>query len=194
MRSVTAYDAAMPRARELRLFVAVHPPPELVTELFDALDTLTLPAHRRTPPEQVHITMQFIGNVPQRRLQETIETVREAIDDVSCTTLEVRDWMIVPRPASARLVAVETDAPAPIVTLKSRLAERLAHRPHKRERSFRPHLTLCRFNGSPRIEPPTAPLPTASFTVDSLRLMASTLHPDGARHKVVEVFDLKGPR
>lgn len=179
--------------RELRLFVAVHPPPDLVVDMFAALDGLTLPAHRRTRPEQVHITMQFIGNVPQRQLDETIGTIREAVDDVPRTSLATLDWMVVPRPAAARLVAVETDAPPEIVTLKRRLAERLAHHPRKRERPFRPHFTLCRFNGSPRIEPPAALLPAATFAVDALQLMASTLHPDGARHKVVEVFDLGTP-
>ncbi len=47
-----------------RMFAAIYPPQWAVEEMFAALDALDLPPAKRTPAEQVHMTLQFIGDVP----------------------------------------------------------------------------------------------------------------------------------
>ncbi len=62
----------------LRLFVAVYPPEQVARKLLAALDRLRLPAHRLVAPEQVHLTLHFIGDTPVDRLDATRETVHRS--------------------------------------------------------------------------------------------------------------------
>ena len=48
-------------ASTLRLFVAVYPPAGVADALLRAAETLDLPDRRLLPPEQVHLTVQFVG-------------------------------------------------------------------------------------------------------------------------------------
>jgi len=71
----------MPRSeapKNLRLFVAVYPPPATARVLLEVLAGLDLPPHRLVPPEQVHLTLQFIGDTPTSKLAAVTETVRRA--------------------------------------------------------------------------------------------------------------------
>ena len=66
------------KGSSLRLFVGVYPPPEVAAALLASLKALDLPAHRRTPAEQVHLTLQFIGDTAVRDLEDVTESVRRA--------------------------------------------------------------------------------------------------------------------
>src|SRR5690606_23530157 len=76
--AVTDNTAMAKPIANLRLFVAAYPPRETAEAMLEALRTLTLPDYRITPIEQVHLTLQFIGDTPARDLDETIESVRRA--------------------------------------------------------------------------------------------------------------------
>lgn len=183
---------ARPRSN-LRLFVAAYPPPEVAAAALEAIATLDLPAHRATPAEQVHLTLQFIGDTPAKQLDETLESVRRAASGIGAFSLSPQRYITLP-PASQRgrprLVALETDAPGQLLELHRRLAHRLA-RALRRDPvdRFLPHLTLARFGPGPgegparRIEAP-AELP--AFSVERVVVMRSVLRPEGAEHREVE--------
>jgi 2'-5' RNA ligase len=59
----------------VRLFVAVYPPPAVLADFMSLLSTLCCgapqpPGHsvRLVPPERVHLTLAFIGDIPDERL------------------------------------------------------------------------------------------------------------------------------
>ncbi len=63
-------DAAAPEPEPTaRLFVGVRPPPE-VSALLSSLARPALDAVRWTAPEQWHVTLAFLGNVPLSRIEE----------------------------------------------------------------------------------------------------------------------------
>ncbi|MHC5002416.1 MAG: RNA 2',3'-cyclic phosphodiesterase [Planctomycetota bacterium] len=176
----------------LRLFVAIYPPPVVVRALLASVPGSRLPPHRLVPEAQVHITLQFIGDCPVSDLDATTESVRRSASGLGGFELEVMRLISLPERGPARLVAAETDAPSPLLELKDRLVRRLAREPRREHRKFRPHLTLLRYRRPTRsgrldevvtIEP-------ASFGVEKLMLMKSTLRPEGALHEVVEQVDL----
>src|SRR4029450_13764102 len=110
----------------LRLFIAIHPPPEVVSAMLSALDELELPPHRLTPRAQVHLTLQFIGDTPTSELDATIESVKRAALGLRSFELAPARLITLPERGPARLIAVETDAPATLIELHRRLATRLA--------------------------------------------------------------------
>lgn len=194
----------MPLAPAWRLFAALYPPPESAAALLAALETVGAAGAnglRFVPPEQVHLTLQFIGDTPERDLPHTLESVERScggIDAFALTPLRLVTFPLVEGDRRTRepprLIAAITDAPPGLLELQRRLAHRLAR--NARERAgdrFTPHLTLARFAQGSRSERIDAPLsgPAAlAFPVRRIRLMRSALHPTGATHVEVASFDL----
>jgi RNA 2',3'-cyclic 3'-phosphodiesterase len=178
----------------LRLFVAAYPPAEsaIAVAMINALQPLALPPHRPTPVEQVHLTVQFIGDTPSKNLDATIESVQRAASGLSAFQLTPRMLLTLPERGPARLVALETDLPAPLLELHRRLVTRLARSARDRHADrFRPHFTLCRFQ-SPvpglRIEQAADISP---FAIDRIVLMRSALSATGAQHHQVIACELE---
>ncbi len=156
-----------------------------------ALAELDLPAHRRTPPEQVHLTLQFIGDVLRKNLDMTIESIERASSGLKTFELSIRSLIRLPERGPARLIATETDYPATLRELQRRLAARLAGSPRPRAGDrFRPHLTLCRFRIPSKVSPIETVLDRESFVVARIILMRSELLATGAAHHEVESFPL----
>ncbi len=167
----------------LRLFVAIYPPPELSGELLGALQSHALPEHRTVPAEQVHMTLHFIGDVPAKQLDATIESVQRATAGISAFDLTVQRLITLGQRGRARLVAAETDRPPGLLEIQRRLVTRLACSPRRDPSDrFRPHLTLCRFKTATKRIALDSPLETEPFRVQQVVLMKSTLRSDGAQH------------
>lgn len=176
---------------KLRLFVGIYPPHEICRLMLGALDELDLPAHRRTPPEQMHMTLQFIGDVLRKNLNATIESIERASSGLNTFELSTQSLIRLPKRGPARLIAMETDCPATLSELQRRLAARLAGKPRLRAGDrFRPHLTLCRFQTPSRVNPLEPGLDWVTFVVTQVVLMRSELLPTGAVHHEVETFPL----
>ncbi len=171
-----------PRAN-LRLFVAIYPPPELNGKLLGSLQSHDLPEHRTVPAEQVHMTLHFIGDVPTKQLDATIESVQRATAGISAFDLTVQRLITLGQRGSARLVAAETDRPPELLEIHRRLVTRLARSPRRNPADrFRPHLTLCRFKKPTKRIALDSPPDAEPFRVQQVVLMKSTLRSDGAQH------------
>jgi len=167
----------------LRLFVAVYPPRELSAKLLAALQSHDLPEHRLITPEQVHVTLHFIGDTPTKKLDSTIESVERATAGIRAFDITVQGLITLGPRGLVRLIAAETDRPPELLEIQRRLVTRLARSP-RRDASdrFRPHLTLCRLKKPTRGIELENPLDSKSFVVDKVALMKSTLRSDGAQH------------
>lgn len=174
----------------LRLFVAVYPPLPLAQQLLEQLARLELPRHRLTPVEQIHLTLQFIGDRAVAELDDVRESAERSAAGLHAFSLKPRRLLTIPPRGFTRLVACETDAPADLLELQRRLAHRLARNPRERGGDrFLPHLTLCRFAAPSRLRI-DEPIDLPAFRVDRVRLMRSVLRPDRAEHAEVAAFDL----
>lgn len=197
----------------LRLFVAAYPPPQVRRRLLELERNLDLPDDRRqTPEDQVHITLQFIGDRPARELDSIVESIDRSRQGLRAFELTPLRLIGLPEPPTPpRLIAAETDAPNDMLELQRRLARRFARRGRTQPGDrFRPHLTLCRLApGSPAdigasgdgvIDDPASanffspielePDDPGRFVVDSIQLMKSVLSPRGATHEIVASIPL----
>jgi RNA 2',3'-cyclic 3'-phosphodiesterase len=173
-------------ARPMRLFVAIYPPEETRRAMMDVLRTMNPPPdprHRLTPTDQVHMTVQFIGDTADCEVDNVIESVSRSASGVGGFQVKPRRLITLPERGPVRLIAMETDAPAPLLELHRRLAMRLAKTPRaKTGDRFLPHLTLCRFSGEARAERVDHAVALDPFRVESLGVMRSILKPTGAEH------------
>lgn len=189
----------MAGGKDLRLFVAIYPPeggkPGHVgaRDWLRAVRTLDPPlaAHRPTPPEQVHLTLQFIGDTSAADLVRAVESVERAASGIQAFQLKPVRFMTLPPRGRPRLVALETDAPAPLLELQRRLAHRFARNPRQKPGDrFTPHLTLCRFTHDARPKDVDIPVDDPPFAVDRIVLVRSVLRSQGAEHRPVQEFPL----
>ncbi|MCC6968872.1 MAG: RNA 2',3'-cyclic phosphodiesterase [Phycisphaerales bacterium] len=177
-----------------RLFIAAYPPPEVAAALVDAACGLGLSSLKPSSPEQVHITLLFIGDTDERQLDEAAESMHRAASGVRAMSLSVDRLIALPERGDARLIAADASAPPVLIELQKRLAQRLVRTRPKREREFRPHLTLGRFPGSGvRLRERAWPVAKLIFEVADIRLMASVLKAAGAEHREVARSKLESP-
>jgi len=176
----------------MRLFVAVYPPTAVVEHALSLLQRLKIPPSRATPRDQVHITLQFVGEVSAARIPDVIESVNRSAAGLDSIELAAARLVSLPQRGRARLVALTTDAPPTLLELQRRLARRLARTARERAgEGFLPHLTLARFSGlgvpDLRVDEPAD---AASFRVRHVMVMSSVLGPAGASHRELHRVDL----
>lgn len=174
----------------IRLFVAVYPPAEVAAAMIGSLAGLELPPMRLTPHDQVHLTLQFIGERTQRELPEVHESVERSAAGLAVFALAPLRLVSLPERGPARLIACETDGPPPLLEIHRRLALRLARSPRERSGDrFLPHLTLARFSSPSQVRV-ALPVEVPEFAVTSISLRRSILKPGGAVHAELARFPL----
>jgi 2'-5' RNA ligase len=170
----------------LRLFVAVYPPPRVVEALLREAHALGLRSARPAQPDQVHLTLQFIGDTAVRDLEHVGESVLRAAAGLAAFPLAPLRLVALPRRGPNRLIAAETDAPPTLLELKRRLVSRHALRPRgEAAETFLPHMTLARLSPPRALDFPDRTLAAESFVVSEVKLMRSALRPSGAVHHEV---------
>jgi 2'-5' RNA ligase len=175
----------------LRLFVAAYPPPEITAEL-TATATQHAPANARlTPPDQIHLTLLFLGSVRTSDIDTVAESMDRAASGRGDCTLRITSVASLPESGEPRLLAALADADTNALEVQRRLASRLAIlRPKASREKFAPHLTLARFQpATPRLARQL--ITPLVWTLRSMRLMRSTLRPGGAVHSLVHETTLQ---
>jgi 2'-5' RNA ligase len=170
----------------VRVFVAVWPSPEVVARL-TALPRPARAGIRWTTEDQWHVTLRFLGEITESE----VALVKGALRPLGSVVPD-GPVVAVAGPALERLgpavlclpVAGLDEVAARVVALTSGIGAPVGDRP------FRGHLTMARAGRgvNPR---PLAPVPiSASWSVDEVTLVASTLHPQGARYQVIDRYRL----
>jgi len=192
---------------KIRLFVAVFPPAEVVQRLDQAIPSLAGGLSRRAVawirPEQIHLTLNFLGNVERAKLEALQRAVETACRHGEPLLLRARGLGCFPSAERARILwAGLGGAVAAVEGLKATLDAGLAPLGYVPDtRHFHPHLTIGRvklLNGGDRRHL-AATLPQwreadfGSWTVERVDLMQSVLLPAGAEYAPVQSFPLPRP-
>lgn len=199
-RSVAGVSKERLKSPRARLFVALDLP-EALREGVVAWGRRELrdPALRVVSPESLHVTLAFLGYMPEKeieRLGGLVEALR-----LPAPTVELGDPVAKPSLRRARLFALPV-ASSGAVSLQAELeralvAERL-YKPEKRP--FWPHVTVARVKSpgkgskeAPRVEKPPGELPRELLrpaVAVRVRLYRSELNPTGARYTPLAQIEL----
>lgn len=177
-----------------RTFIAVELPDAARAALQAHIARLSraLPRVRFQPPDSLHLTLAFLGELDDERLDAATQAAIAAASTAPPFTLMVAGLGIFGPPSAPRVLwcGVGGDVPT-LLRLQDALADRLEAAGFPRERRpFAPHLTLARFKqpldpAAPQrlsailANPSVAKTP---FTVDSLSVMKSELLRPAARY------------
>ncbi|HEX5795639.1 MAG TPA: RNA 2',3'-cyclic phosphodiesterase [Geminicoccaceae bacterium] len=177
----------------LRLFVAL-PLPDPVKRSLEPL-ARGLGDVRWLAPEQQHLTLRFIGEVDNGRLDE----VADALALVPGAPLEVRLEGLghFPPRGEPRVLWVGVAKNSELASLKRRIDRALAQVGLPPEtRKFAPHVTLARIRGPLSRDRLATYLMrhslyrSAAFPVSDFHLYSSWLRPDGAEHQIEASYEL----
>ncbi|GBE12563.1 2'-5'-RNA ligase [bacterium BMS3Bbin14] len=175
-----------------RLFVAIDLPASVQDRL--AAMFCGLPGARWTAPEQLHLTMRFIGEVDSSRFRD----IREALGEVRGRHffLHLEGVGFFPPRGRPRVLWAGVGKNEQLAQLYRRLEAALVGAGLEPERrKFAPHITLARLRNTPasRVGVFIAAhslLVTADFAVNQFVLYSSVLNDRGAKHYVEEVYPL----
>ncbi len=170
----------------MRLFYAVFLPRPVAERLAEAQTGLK-GKWKPVPPGQMHLTLLFLGEVPQDRLGELKGVGRDVAGGVPAFEARVRGTGHFPAAGSPRVWYARVEGEG-FEALAQRLRELLPE--FDAGPPFTPHVTLARKKGpAPRPAPVVFDL---TFPVDAMALVRSQLTPRGPVYRVLETFPLKG--
>jgi len=176
-----------------RMFAAVLPPQEVVTELDRLLEPRreALPSLRWTKPGGWHITTAFMGGVDDHRVEPLIEAFTELARGHRPFEVSVEGGFALPHPDVARIIVLGVqdggDELGRLSASTRGAANRVGVRPDGRH--FVPHLTLARHSrGFPaaRLLGVLDSFPVWRWRAEEFVLMES--HPPNHRYEVVARF------
>ncbi len=154
---------------------------------------------RPVPADNLHVTLAFLGSVPERRLPELAEIARRAASaaqapgesaDFPRAPLELAFDHLEHWRAAQLLCAAPAEPSRPAAALAGRLQALLAQSGFAPDlKPFRPHVTVVRKVARPGASGRMQPV-VWRFT--ELALIESRTLPAGARYSVVESFPLCG--
>lgn len=140
----------------MRLFAAIDLPERIAEQLAQVQAELQskLPerAVRWVRPQNIHLTLKFIGEVPAKTAQGYAQAVEAAANEVSAFLVEVSDFGCFPNPQRPRVLWVGVKEPTgQLDQLQAKLEDHMSKLGIDRERRpYKPHLTIGRVKQSSR--------------------------------------------
>ncbi len=182
-----------------RLFVGVELPEGVRTAIHDATAPWrgSLPAFRWTPPEALHLTIAFIGNVDA----DDLRAIKSAVEAVAATLSPVPTGLtrlgMFPERGGARVLWVGLeDLEGGLLRVADATTAGLEGFLEADERPSHPHITIARAR-----RPATVPaafhdgqVPVARWAVDALTLFRSHLGAGGPRYERLGRWSLQAGR
>ncbi|MDR2549013.1 MAG: RNA 2',3'-cyclic phosphodiesterase [Desulfobulbus sp.] len=175
-----------------RLFIAIDPPAAVREQL--ALLCCGLPAARWVAPDQLHLTLCFIGEVDGA----TFLDLREALTEIVSAPFDLRVQGVgfFPPRGQPRVVWAGIERCDPLMSLQRKIVTRLFRMGIELEnRKYTPHITLARLQHTPATKVgkylvENGLFSGGSFIVDHFVLYSSVLGRKGASHCVEHIYSL----
>jgi 2'-5' RNA ligase len=178
----------------IRLFAAIDLPPAIKESLVQRCTGV--PGAKWVKPEQMHLTLRFIGEVDQG----AFEDIRQALAGVAAVpfSLSLNGVGQFPPKGGARVLWVGLNAPPALFDLQRRIETALNSLGYPPEtRPFAAHITLARLKSPPPPESVrqflsrNADLRSDSIPVTQYVLYSSLLAPSGPAYTAEATYPLK---
>lgn len=149
-------------------------------------------------PENIHITMKFLGEVDEKKAQDVIASLKVLSASHSAFSLEIKGAGVFPDPKRPNVLWVGIPESAPLQALYQEMEASLALLSFEKEaRRFSPHLTIGRVKERHSAGFAVHELLKhsgevfGSFEAREICLMQSVLKPSGAEYSTLATFGMK---
>ncbi|MCD6496633.1 MAG: RNA 2',3'-cyclic phosphodiesterase [Candidatus Aenigmarchaeota archaeon] len=180
----------------MRLFLAVEIPLELRNEIYNLKSRIDdgFSDIKWVEKQNLHITLRFLGEVPERRLEE----IEVALNNVEVEPFRcaVKSLGVFPNEKRPRVIWAGVEPQLPLKKMHVQLDRALFTLGFRKELGYRPHITLGRIKMLGNADELVQSLgklkdfSTGEFMVDRFVLKRSTLTKDGPVYDDLMVFGL----
>lgn len=204
-----ALQSAPRMASSIRSFIAIPLPGGLarVVSGYSRVLSREFPEYRYVSQENLHITLNFLGNVPDGAIPNVCNTLRDVMRDQPQIACRLGRLGAFPKPSRPRILWLGLEeGVGELVRLHHRLGEALEALDIARERKrYRPHLTIARIRDQERWpESLTAQIEAeepgefnslrspSAFDAREVVLFSSHLSPEGPDYSAMARVALRG--
>ena len=184
-----------------RIFIAINLPEDIKRKLSVYQEKWPDLPIKSVKPDNLHITLVFIGSIRDEELLEICKITKEAVSGNSSFSINLdRICYAPPKKIPPRMVWAEGQKVEELANLKQDLEKSLIDSGINfslENRDFRPHITLGRIKAWEwkRIEPEERPEIdeeiSLNFPVNSIEVMESELKRAGPKYTILESISLK---
>jgi len=153
-----------------------------------------IPGAKWVTPEQLHLTVRFIGEVDGAIFRD----IRNVLDEISFVSfsLQLKGVGYFPPRGAPRVLWIGLEKSEPLLLLRKKIDSTLLRvRVEPEGRKFSPHITMARLRNSPvqkiaNFLSGNGLFSQEPFQVEDFKLYSSILTPKGAYHKVERIYPL----
>lgn len=186
-------------SRRIRSFVAIELSSDAKAEITRVVEHLkdADAAVKWAHPQTVHLTLKFLGDVPEEKLEQVSEKLRSAVKNVSPFDFVLGETGVFPDWYRPRVLWVGTaDGNEEVKALAAKVEKALFDEGFAEEkRPFSPHLTVGRIKSGKNIaklseEARSITVKPVKTRVSQIVLFSSDITPEGAVHTPINTFHL----
>lgn len=177
--------------KQLRLFFAIDLPEDIKNSLLFKTQKENTDIWRWTTKDNLHLTLEFIGDSREEDLIRIIEAGEKAFSNFSPFVIKIEKLSFDPRKRMIWAILEETKI---LEKVKNELQDNLLEQEVDfkiENRKFHPHITIARLKNE-------VPKPlneynsdyNAIFSVNEVLLMQSELKPSGPTYSIIQSFPL----
>lgn len=142
--------------------------------------------------ENFHITLNFLGNVEEEKIEEIKKAILKAVKEVSSFPIILNEVLTFPE-KKPRMIWVSGEVSPFLLSLKKKIDDNLReiNISFKDNHPFRLHITLARAKGRVLFKREFKEKIQISFLAKEIGLMESKLSPKGPTYIPLSIFSLK---
>jgi 2'-5' RNA ligase len=177
----------------IRTFIAVELPESFIPEIKKIESELDTPGIKLVEPQQVHITLKFLGDINENDL----DSIVSALSQINCKPFEARIKGVGVFPKPAYIKVIWLGAEGNFEALHNEIERVLLPFKFEKDHQFSPHATLARVK---QLREKTLLLEKlkklekidlGTMNVGSISLKKSTLRPQGPIYETLKEIKLK---
>ena len=137
-------------------------------------------------PENVHITLKFLGDTDESRIDEIDKIMKDAVKEIDPFNIQLEGAGVFPNQNYIKVIWIGIKQGEPIELIERKIDEQLSKIGFKKEkRGFSPHLTIARVksakgkDGILHVIEKYRDVQFVDIRVDSIKLKKSDLTPKG---------------
>ena len=185
-------------SKTIRSFLAIDLAEDLKPEIADVQKEFkkTGANIKYVPPQNMHFTLKFFGNIDEDMVDEISEAVEKVIRNYSSFDLSIGGCGSFPNQNTIKVLWIGIDSNSQIADLQKDLDMEFKKLGFKKERNYISHLTIGRpRNGKNKKQMKDTinslkDLKIGTMRVSKISLKKSTLTPQGPIYEDIKVFNL----
>jgi len=184
----------------IRSFIAINIPAKIRNKLEKIQDDLkkSNAALQLVRPENIHITLKFLGNVPVESINDIQDAINESASGFRIFSVSFETIGVFPNPEYPRIIWTGIEkGRKELSLLNTKIGNSLSgFSLHQENRKFQPHLTIARVHSGKNRKRLVNTLEElkniklGEMLVKKICLMESALKPQGVQYNILKTFPL----